>query len=129
MISYASRLVLRSKSMQERSVATIPGIPTVIALIAAILFDGWEFVLSAAHQSVAGVVACVLVGIVLIVCLAGLFMVQPNQGVVVQLFGKDVGTCREPGLRWTNPFYSKKPVSLRVRNFESAKLKVNDIEG
>ena len=115
--------------MQERSVATIPGIPTVIALIAAILFDGWEFVLSAAHQSVPGVVTCVLAGLVLIVCLAGLFMVQPNQGVVVQLFGKYVGTCREPGLRWTNPFYSKKPVSLRVRNFESAKLKVNDIEG
>ena len=115
--------------MQERSVTTLPGIPTVIALIAAILIDAWEFILSATHQSVPGVAVCVLVGIVLLVCLVGVFMVQPNQGMVVQLFGKYVGTCREPGLRWTNPFYSKKPVSLRVRNFESAKLKVNDIEG
>jgi regulator of protease activity HflC (stomatin/prohibitin superfamily) len=56
-------------------------------------------------------------------------MVQPNNGVVLQLFGHYVGTCREAGLRWTNPFYTKRPVSLRVRNFESGKLKVNDLEG
>ncbi len=59
----------------------------------------------------------------------GLFMVQPKVGKVLQLFGSYVGTVREPGLRWANPFYSKKPVSLRVRNFESGKLKVNDNSG
>jgi regulator of protease activity HflC (stomatin/prohibitin superfamily) len=48
---------------------------------------------------------------------------------VLQLFGRYVGTARAEGLRWANPFYSKKRVSLRVRNFESAKLKVNDQEG
>jgi regulator of protease activity HflC (stomatin/prohibitin superfamily) len=47
----------------------------------------------------------------------------------MQLFGAYVGTVKHPGLRWANPFYTKKHVSLRVRNFESDRLKVNDIEG
>jgi regulator of protease activity HflC (stomatin/prohibitin superfamily) len=59
----------------------------------------------------------------------GLFIVQPNQGVVLQLFGAYVGTVRAPGLRYANPFYTKKGVSLRVRNFETSKLKVNDRDG
>lgn len=59
----------------------------------------------------------------------GLFMVQPNQARVLQLFGRYVGSTRTPGLRWANPFYSKKAISLRVRNFESSRLKVNDIDG
>lgn len=59
----------------------------------------------------------------------GFFKVAPNQGKVLQLFGGDKGTVREPGLRWANPFFSKKRVSLRVRNFETGKLKVNDNRG
>ncbi len=65
----------------------------------------------------------------IVFCSFGLFMVQPKMGKVLQLFGNYVGTVREPGLRWENPFYSKNPVSLRVRNFESGKLKVNDNSG
>jgi hypothetical protein len=61
--------------------------------------------------------------------LAGLFVVNPNEGKVLQLFGDYVGTVREPGLRWANPLYTKKRVSLRIRNFESSRLKVNDNEG
>ncbi len=61
--------------------------------------------------------------------MVGLFTVAPNQGRVLQLFGKYVGTVRDPGLRWANPFYTKKRVSLRVRNFETGKLKVNDKRG
>jgi regulator of protease activity HflC (stomatin/prohibitin superfamily) len=69
-------------------------------------------------------------GLLLTVLLsAGLFVVNPNEGRVLQLFGDYVGTVRIPGLRWANPFYSKKRISLRVRNFESARLKVNDNEG
>jgi regulator of protease activity HflC (stomatin/prohibitin superfamily) len=60
---------------------------------------------------------------------AGLFTVNPNEGRVLQLFGRYVGTARQEGLRWANPFYTKRRVSLRVRNFESARLKVNDHEG
>jgi uncharacterized protein (DUF1330 family) len=63
------------------------------------------------------------------VLMAGLFMVNPNEGRVLQLFGKYVGTCRQEGLRWANPFYSKRRISLRVRNFETNRLKVNDIDG
>ncbi|HEX4480222.1 MAG TPA: SPFH domain-containing protein, partial [Rudaea sp.] len=48
---------------------------------------------------------------------------------VLQFFGRYVGTVRDSGPRWTNPFYSKRGVSLRVRNFESSKLKVNDLDG
>jgi regulator of protease activity HflC (stomatin/prohibitin superfamily) len=59
----------------------------------------------------------------------GFFMVAPNEGRVLQLFGAYVGTVRTPGLRWVNPFYSVKRLSLRVRNFESSKLKVNDLDG
>ncbi len=62
-------------------------------------------------------------------CFKGLFGVQPNQGVVLQLFGHYVGTERTPGLRWANPFYAKKRVSLRTRNFETSQLKVNDHDG
>ena len=61
--------------------------------------------------------------------LAGLFAVNPNEGKVLQLFGRYTGTVHEPGLRWANPFYSKRKVSLRVRNFETGKLKVNDRRG
>jgi regulator of protease activity HflC (stomatin/prohibitin superfamily) len=61
--------------------------------------------------------------------LAGLFMVNPNEGRVMQLFGKYKGTSKTPGLRWANPFYMKKKVSLRVRNFETGKMKVNDVDG
>ena len=61
--------------------------------------------------------------------LAGLFTVEPNQGVVLTLFGNYQGTERTAGLRWANPFYVKKKISLRVRNFETQKLKVNDHDG
>lgn len=59
----------------------------------------------------------------------GLFTVAPNEAKVMQLFGKYVGTVHDPGLRWSNPFYTKKALSLRVRNFETGKLKVNDKRG
>ena len=64
--------------------------------------------------------------VVLTLLALGLFTVQPGQGRVLQLFGDYKGTVREDGLRWANPLYTKQSVSLRVRNFETAKLKVND---
>jgi regulator of protease activity HflC (stomatin/prohibitin superfamily) len=63
------------------------------------------------------------------ICWFGFYMVQPNQSAVLQLFGRYVGTDFVNGLRWANPFFSKQKVSLRVRNFESSKLKVNDHAG
>ena len=61
--------------------------------------------------------------------LKGFFMVAPNEAKVLQLFGDYVGTAKVPGLRWANPFFNKKKISLRVRNFESSQLKVNDQDG
>jgi regulator of protease activity HflC (stomatin/prohibitin superfamily) len=61
--------------------------------------------------------------------LRGLVLVEPNQASAVMLFGKYKGTLRTPGFHWINPFTARKPVSLRVRNFDSAKLKVNDLRG
>lgn len=109
--------------MQERSVSTLSGIPALLAIIAIDILAIWLIV--AAHLVIPGVLVIVISSVML----AGLFTVQPNQGRVLQLFGKYVGTERTPGLRLTNPFYSKTAVSLRVRNFESSKLKVNDLEG
>jgi regulator of protease activity HflC (stomatin/prohibitin superfamily) len=67
--------------------------------------------------------------VVTLICFKGFFMVHPNQAKVLQLFGTYVGSVRQTGLRWANPFYSKDPVSLRVRNFESGQMKVNDSSG
>jgi regulator of protease activity HflC (stomatin/prohibitin superfamily) len=75
------------------------------------------------------IVLSALTLLVSIVGLCGLFMVNPNEAKVLQLFGDYVGTSRTPGLRWANPFYSKKGVSVRTRNFETGKLKVNDNSG
>jgi regulator of protease activity HflC (stomatin/prohibitin superfamily) len=71
------------------------------------------------------VLAIVFVGVLL----RGFFVVNPNEGKLLQLFGDYKGTVKRPGLRWANPFYTKRRVSLRVRNFETAKLKVNDARG
>jgi regulator of protease activity HflC (stomatin/prohibitin superfamily) len=91
---------------------------SVVALIRyAVLENGW----------MAGGLALVVV--LDIVLLVGLFMVQPNQARVLQLFGGYAGSVKVPGLRWANPFYTKRPISLRVRNFESNRLKVNDLDG
>ena len=74
-------------------------------------------------------ICSLLIGIVLIIMLGGFFKVAPNEGKVFQLFGAYRGTARQPGLRWTNPFYTKEGLSLRVRNFETGRVKVNDRRG
>ena len=87
------------------------------------------FIGGAQDGDVPMILASVLIMTVNIVGLAGLFIVNPNEGRVLQLFGKYVGTVRNQGLRWTNPFYSKKAMPLRVRNFETERSKVNDTDG
>ena len=71
-------------------------------------------------------ISSVLAGIIAIILLCGHFTLQPNEGCLLILFGEYKGTVRESGFWWTNPFNSKKKVSLRLRNLEGAKLKVND---
>jgi len=89
----------------------------------------WWMIRSIMAEDVVMIVLGVVVLIVLLICLNGFFMVHPNQAKVLQLFGSYAGSVRETGLRWANPFYSKVAVSLRVRNFESGQMKVNDSSG
>ena len=87
------------------------------------------FVNALQAYSLVGIISSAIALLLGIVFWFGFFMVQPNEARVLQLFGAYSGTARQPGLRWANPFYTKKAVSLRVRNFESGKLKVNDSQG
>ena len=115
--------------MKENPVRSLPGIPLLLGVIAAFLLSVWLFVSGVQAESAASVAAGVVIDAVGIFLLIGLYMVEPNQAAVLSLFGKYVGTVKESGLRWNNPFFSKRKVSLRVRNFESGKLKVNELEG
>jgi regulator of protease activity HflC (stomatin/prohibitin superfamily) len=67
--------------------------------------------------------------VALIVLVKGVYMLQPNQSALLMLFGEYRGTDYSTGLRWANPFYNKTKLSLRLRNFNSEKLKVNDKRG
>jgi hypothetical protein len=90
---------------------------------------GYMVFLALRSQSFGAATGYILASIIVLICWAGLFMVHPNEAKVLQLFGKYAGTCHDAGLRWANPFYTKTSVSVRVRNFESGKLKVNDSNG
>ena len=110
----------------ETTASTLSGYPmlailplTILAGVAGALILG----------GVAIKILSLIVALLALICLAGFYMVAPNEGRVLQLFGQYVGTDRALGLRWANPFYSKQRVSLRIRNFESGQLKVNDSAG
>ena len=107
----------------------VPGIPVLLGLILITIGSVVWLISAGVRKSIPEVVGAAIVLVVTLVLLTGVFTVNPNQGRVMQLFGSYRGTAREPGLRWANPFYSKKTISLRVRNFETGKLKVNDHRG
>ena len=117
------------QTMRERPHATSPGVPVLVIGLAALIPLVFLIVSSAVHGNVPLVVLGVAAFVIDVVCLPGLFSVQPNEARALMLFGRYVGTVRETGLRWANPFLTKRRVSLRVRNFESEKLKVNDKDG
>ncbi len=105
---------------------------------------GWGMLLLTVVMFIAGIVLLILgiargpllvlfTGVVIfcgsLLLAAGFFVVNPNEAAVLLLFGKYVGTTRENGFRFANPFYTKKKVSLRARNFNGERLKVNDLAG
>jgi SPFH domain / Band 7 family len=108
---------------------TWSGLGTLLLLIGLEAVAIWQLVVAARADQLVPLVAWMIVIVVVSIAFAGLFTVNPNEGRVLQLFGRYVGTSRTEGLRWANPFFTKKRVSLRVRNFESARLKVNDRDG
>ena len=112
--------------IREREIRPLPGVFMLF------VFSGGMFGLLALFIAAAnrhdGWIALLwgMAWLVDIICLAGLFIVNPNEAKVIQLFGNYVGTVKEPGFKWINPFSTKRKVSQRVRNFETTKLKVND---
>ncbi|MBH1569229.1 SPFH domain-containing protein [Stenotrophomonas maltophilia] len=121
--------------MKEKSLSSLNGLGTLAGALLVALAGAALFVLGVAAKASVGSpnLLLMLLGALLVVLgvfiLAGLYTIQPNQAAVLSLFGKYVGTVKDNGLRWNNPFFAKRRVSQRVRNFESGKLKVNELDG
>jgi len=115
--------------IQEQTRTAASGYLALVVLPALTILLTWLFIRSAIKEDVVSAIGYLLANVAVLICYKGFFMVHPNQAKVLQLFGTYVGSVRQTGLRWANPFYSKEPVSLRVRNFESGQMKVNDSSG
>ena len=115
--------------IKEIEIHAIPGFVALAGSLVLLLGGGVAFIAAAASGSIAGVVISGVAATAGFFGLIGLFTVGPNQAKVLQLFGAYRGTVKTNGLCWASPFFTKKNVTLRVRNFESEKLKVNDHSG
>ena len=121
--------------MKENPIRSLPGIPFLLGVLLLAILGACMVITGIGPDPDNGVVSGwralggVLLGLLAFLSLIGLYKVEPNQAAVLSLFGKYVGTVKDNGLRWSNPFYGKRKVSMRVRNFESGKLKVNELDG
>lgn len=115
--------------MKERQATTWNGLMMLLLLLGALGGSVATVILGARGADPGRIVGGMIGAVVSVFLLAGLFMVEPNQGRVLTLFGAYRGSERRGGLRWANPFMTKRAISLRVRNFETAHLKVNDADG
>ena len=113
--------------MKEKPVFKLNGYLGILVAIILIAVAAWILVLT--DYNVLMFVAAVVMALVGIIALTGLTIVQPNEAKVVMFFGTYVGVIREQGLWLTIPLTMRSTVSLRVVNFNSDKLKVNDLEG
>ena len=104
----------------------VSGYVAIVVLLLASAIGGVALVHAVNNEILIAVVLAALWLVVTFICWFGIFLVNPNEAKVLQLFGRYAGTVRDAGLKWANPFYTKHKVSVRVRNFESQKLKVND---
>jgi regulator of protease activity HflC (stomatin/prohibitin superfamily) len=116
--------------IQEKRASTLPGGFMVLALFALlVLSTTWLVLAAVAGAGWVPISAAALLWVVTTTGSFGLTIVNPNEARVLLLFGSYAGTLREPGFWWVHPFALRPKVSLRVRNFESARLKVNDHAG
>lgn len=111
--------------MTEKTVFHVNGYLGLIIAIALLLLGGWCIWL----QTIASVVIGVILIIVALIAGSSLTIIAPNEAKALTFFGQYVGTIRQAGLFMTIPLTNKTPVSLRVRNFNSSLLKVNDLRG
>ena len=114
---------------QERKANTNNGgfmlLVTLLLLVALV----WMVIELIRYENGANGIAVLVLSLAFTLALCGFYTLQPNEGAVITLFGNYKGTDRQPGLRWLLPWYSRKKVSLRVRNVTGEKLKVNDKRG
>jgi regulator of protease activity HflC (stomatin/prohibitin superfamily) len=115
--------------IRERERQTTSGLLMLVVFLALIVIAALGFIRAIQADDGGTAVVAAFVVALSSLGLGGLFTVAPNEGRVLQLFGAYRGTAKDEGLRWANPFYTKRRISLRVRNFESAHLKVNDTDG
>jgi len=117
--------------VRERLRDGFPGVPVLLLVLAGAVGLFANVVRLIGERAFPGLIVFSIIGSVLLVVfmLSGFFIVNPNEGRVLQFFGSYVGTSRKTGLQWLVPFYTRKSISLRIRSFESAHLKVNDKEG
>jgi hypothetical protein len=115
--------------IREQQTEGLSGWPAFWVLLVLLAGSGYTAANALMRHDIAFGVVWVALFVVAFVCLFGLFVVNPNEARVLQLYGAYRGTVRTPGMRWANPFYTKRSISVRVRNFESAHLKVNDNDG
>ncbi len=102
------------------------GLGTLFVLLAVLVGAVVFFVRSIRADDPVVAVASIVAFVLAMFFLSGLFIVHPNEAKALVLFGKYKGSVKTDGLWFANPFLTKKAISLRVRNFETAKLKVND---
>jgi regulator of protease activity HflC (stomatin/prohibitin superfamily) len=112
--------------LRELQYKATSGIPTLFLYIIIALSAAGNVIFSARRGMPVSMVLSALLLVVIFVCLGGFFVVNPGEAKALQLFGEYKGTVRKQGFWWANPFCTKKTISLRIRNFETTKLKVND---
>lgn len=128
-------IIMSGKVTNEKAIKVSTGWLSLFFAVLSILLSVLFFILCGAIDNgnspyvggflAGGFVMC----LVFVLLIMGLFNLAPNQAAVLSLFGDYRGTVRQTGLLWTNPFYSKKKISLRSRNLNGEKLKVNDQVG
>src|SRR5258708_5548727 len=115
--------------MHEKVVRPLSGLLALVVLLGGIAVNLLLFLRAAQRDDPQGFAASVVLFVLLLISLGGFVLVQPNEASVLTLFGRYSGTVKEAGFWWVNPFNKKRRLSLRTRNFETAKLKVNDANG
>lgn len=117
------------KNTQERPAQTSNGGLMLLVSVVLLAVGVWALIQFAANDSGPHALLMALVIAAFLIVVSGFYTLQPNEAAAITLFGNYKGTDRTPGLRWVLPWYTRKKISLRVRNVTGEKLKVNDKRG
>jgi SPFH domain / Band 7 family len=118
-------------SSTERAGAGYSGYAVLLLMLAGLLYMGWALsgIIGGPDPALFDVIGLITMGVLVTFLSSGFYMIQPNQGVALTLFGAYKGTDRAEGLRWVWPWMGKQKISLRSNNLISDKIKVNDFRG